>query len=343
MLLLFLTIILLAAYFAPKTLKYTFTPRAKALIPISVNFHFTRRCNYECGFCFHTAITSDMPTIADAKIALAKLAQAGMRKINFAGGEPFLYPLFLGEMVRYCKEELKLESVSIVSNGSRIRRSFFEKYSDYLDILAVSCDSFDEYTNMQIGRGQGNHLEVVQQVADLCREFGVKFKLNTVVCNLNWQEDMNDGISRLRPFRWKCFQVLVLGNENGGVSKQTDGRNAATLRDATSFRVTDEEFDAFIVRHAAKQSSCLVPEPNRLMRNSYLLLDEHLRFLNCRDAGDGTGKVATSRTLLEADVQTLLEEAGWDQEAFFERNGVYDWTNVRPTGNTCQGRKELEW
>ena len=28
------------------------------IIPISVNYHFTRQCNYSCGFCFHTAKTS---------------------------------------------------------------------------------------------------------------------------------------------------------------------------------------------------------------------------------------------------------------------------------------------
>ena len=27
-------------------------------LPESVNFHFTRQCNYSCGFCFHTAKTS---------------------------------------------------------------------------------------------------------------------------------------------------------------------------------------------------------------------------------------------------------------------------------------------
>jgi hypothetical protein len=28
-----------------------------APVPVSVNYHFTRRCNYECGFCFHIAKT----------------------------------------------------------------------------------------------------------------------------------------------------------------------------------------------------------------------------------------------------------------------------------------------
>lgn len=29
------------------------------------------------------------------------------------------------------------------------------------------------------------------------------FKLNTVVNKYNWEEDMNDRIDEIRPFRWK--------------------------------------------------------------------------------------------------------------------------------------------
>lgn len=66
-------------------------------VPISVNYHFTRECNKACGFCFHTAKTSHLASIEEAKRGLALLKQAGMKKINFAGGEPFLKHKFLGE------------------------------------------------------------------------------------------------------------------------------------------------------------------------------------------------------------------------------------------------------
>lgn len=59
-----------------------------------------QQCNYECGFCFHTAKTSYVLPIDEAKRGIKLLVEAGMRKINFAGGEPFLYPAFLGELVR---------------------------------------------------------------------------------------------------------------------------------------------------------------------------------------------------------------------------------------------------
>lgn len=122
--------------------------------PISVNYHFTRQCNYSCGFCFHTAKTSYMAPLADVRTALRKLAEKGMKKINLAGGEPFLHPNHLGEICKFCKDDLNLESVSIVTNGSKVKKRFFQKYGHYVDIIAVSVDSFDEGINLKIGRGK---------------------------------------------------------------------------------------------------------------------------------------------------------------------------------------------
>lgn len=43
---------------------------------------------------------------------------------HFSGGEPFIVKKgkFLGEMVKFCKDDLRMESVTIVSNGSLITR-----------------------------------------------------------------------------------------------------------------------------------------------------------------------------------------------------------------------------
>ena len=49
----------------------------KPKIPRSVNYHFTRQCNYKCGFCFHTARTSFVLPIKEAKRGLEMLKMAG--------------------------------------------------------------------------------------------------------------------------------------------------------------------------------------------------------------------------------------------------------------------------
>ena len=45
--------------------------------PESVNYHFTRQCNYECGFCFHTAKNSFVLPIEEAKRGLKMLRDEG--------------------------------------------------------------------------------------------------------------------------------------------------------------------------------------------------------------------------------------------------------------------------
>lgn len=54
----------------------------------------------------------------------------GMEKINFSGGEPFIHERgeFVGKLVQFCKQELKLPSVSIVSNGSMVTERWFQRY-----------------------------------------------------------------------------------------------------------------------------------------------------------------------------------------------------------------------
>ena len=54
----------------------------KKLIPESVNYHFTRTCNYSCGFCFHTAKTSFHVPLEEAKHGLEMLVKEGMKKVR---------------------------------------------------------------------------------------------------------------------------------------------------------------------------------------------------------------------------------------------------------------------
>ncbi|XP_053365134.1 radical S-adenosyl methionine domain-containing protein 2 [Clarias gariepinus] len=290
--------------------------RAGGTTPSSVNYHFTRQCNYKCGFCFHTSKTSFVLPLEEAKKGLKLLKEAGMEKINFSGGEPFLHQkgVFLGEMVQYCKQELKLPSVSIVSNGSMIKESWFKKYGEYLDILAVSCDSFDEETNQLIGRAQGkkSHINNLYKVQNWCREYRVAFKINSVINTFNVHEDMTEHITGLNPVRWKVFQCLLIKGENTGEN---------SLREAEKFVITDQEFEEFLDRH--KNIPCLVPESNQKMKDSYLILDEYMRFLDCR-----AGRKDPSKSILDVGVDEAIKFSGFDEKMFLKRGGKYVWSKA---------------
>jgi radical S-adenosyl methionine domain-containing protein 2 len=219
--------------------------KPKGPVPISVNYHFTRFCNFSCGFCFHVSKNKYVAPEDEAKKALRLLKEAGMRKINFAGGEPFLYPRFLSAMLKYCKQDLNLESVSTVTNGSKVTEKFLREHVPYLDILAVSCDSFDETINKEIGRAeQGKAAASVDQlfkISEWCHELGIKFKLNTVANALNWKENVAPIVEQLDPFRWKVFQVLLVESENDSMAKHRKG-------DFDKFYLSDEDFEEFCER-----------------------------------------------------------------------------------------------
>lgn len=108
-----------------------------------------------------------------------------MRKLNISGGEPFLNAKYIGEVFKYCKEELRLESTSVVCNGSKVTEKWMDEYGQYLDVMAISCDSFDPETNTKHGRGEKNggegHISNVKDVVDMCRRHGIKVKINSVI------------------------------------------------------------------------------------------------------------------------------------------------------------------
>lgn len=300
--------------------------RDESQVPLSVNYHLTRKCNYECKFCFHQAKTSYHLPIEEAKRGIRMLVDAGMKKINFSGGEPFIVDRgrYVGELVKYSKEELGMESVTLVSNGSLIKERWFQEYGSYLDIMAISCDSSEPDTLKSIGRyaKRTEHLQQLQLIHDMCEKYEILFKINTVVCSANWHEDLSEMIGTLGPVRWKVFQCLLIEGENCG-----DIDPVKKMRDATDQVVTKEQFQHFLNTH--RNVKCLVPESNDAMRNSYLILDEYMRFLN-----NTKGRKDPTKSILDIGVEAAMEGSGYDHKEFIKRGGKYEWSKKS---------SELEW
>ena len=61
--------------------------------PESVNFHYTRLCNFSCGFCFHTKKSSDKLPIEDAIRGCDMLKKAGSKMLF-----DFLPQCFIGNI-----------------------------------------------------------------------------------------------------------------------------------------------------------------------------------------------------------------------------------------------------
>ena len=149
-------------------------------------------------------------------------------------------------------------------------------------------------------------------MAGWCHQYGIRLKINTVVLSDNHDMDMSAFIINLRPMRWKVFQVLTLQNENSGDNTQ---------RDTSNLSVSRSDFDEFIKRHRAaceEEGIRVVPEPNDVMQNSYILLDEELRLLNC-----SSGSKEAGTPVLEVGIEAAIAAAGFDPQAFAARDGAY--------------------
>jgi radical S-adenosyl methionine domain-containing protein 2 len=73
----------------------------------------------------------------------------------------------------------------------------------------------------------------------------------------------------------------------------------------------------------------MVDEDNAKMQNSYLILDERMRFLDCTEGGK-----KPSGSLLDVGVAAAMNKSGFDEEMFFKRGGEYKWS---------KDRSALEW
>lgn len=136
-------------------------------------------------------------------------------------------------------------------------------------------------------------------------------------------------ITELQPFRWKVFQCLIVTGEND---------NETRKRDARKFLVSEEQWKVFCDRH--KHLKCFVPESNKAMKGSYLMLDEYMRFL---DKGDG--EETASESILDVGVRKAMKQVVWERDQFVARGGFYDWSNSSGggCGEMSKKGKELEW
>ncbi|MCH8823439.1 MAG: radical SAM protein [Planctomycetes bacterium] len=281
-------------------------------LPPAVNFHLWKTCNLNCLFCYATF--NDTPELrkvrggikeADAFRIIELLRDEGVEKLTFVGGEPTLCP-YLSALLRRSRELGFVNT--LVTNGFRLQR-ILEEVSDYLNWVGLSVDSANEVTQAALGRGRGNHIAQSLEHFQSLHDLGIRVKLNTVVTSLNWQEDMSDFVRRVRPERWKIFQVLPIEGQNSGKVE--------------SLLITSKQFQTFVNRHRSLIDNGIkvVAETNEDMTESYAMIDPLGRFFS----NVGGRHKYSPRSILEVGVVEAFKQIAFDQAKFEARGGDYDW------------------
>lgn len=272
---------------------------------LSVNFHLYKSCNEKCRYCFATfpEVRSRL-TDEDAERLVRLLRTVGTEKLTFVGGEPTLHPA-LPRLLRVAAQ-LGL-TTAIVSNGARLR-SVLDECPDAVSWVALSVDSADEVIQRELGRGEGGYVGKSVEIFDDVRARGIRTKLNTVVTSLNWHEDMTAFVRRVRPERWKVFQVLPVGGQNDG--------------SVEPLLITREQFAAFVDRHASLGASGMAPiaEDNEAMTGSYLMIDPLGRFFD-----NVEGRQRFSRPILDVGLDVALADVQFSLVRLANRGGIYEW------------------
>lgn len=280
-------------------------------IPKAVNFHVNRVCNERCAYCFATfrddpafdPVHRGLPP-EHARAIVARIAEAGVEKLNFAGGEPTLYAPLPG-LLRTARGQGLVTSV--VSNGARLEWLLGEA-ADAIDWVGLSVDSAIEQIQRELGRGDGDYCRRALEHFARLHAARIRVKLNTVVTALNHLEDMSGFVLAARPERWKVFQFLPVARQNDA--------NAGKLA------VTPEQFRAYLARNArvAEAGITMVPEENAEMTGAYAMIDPAGRFFS--NVG---GRHSYSDPILEIGVEAAFAQVVFHESTFERRGGRYDW------------------
>ena len=267
-----------------------------------VNLHITQKCNYACKYCFaRFDHDNDLP-LDQWKHIIDNLKNSGIvDAINFAGGEPVLHKDF-PVIVNYAYEQgFKL---SIITNGSLMLNpalmppELFAKF----ETLGISVDSINPETLVALGACNKSQevltYEKLSKLIALARSINpsIRIKLNTVITNLNADEDMTTIGKELSIDRWKMLRMKLFIHDNFN--------NASLL-------TNQAEFDSFVARHA-EVSRDVVPEND--MTRSYIMVDNQGRLLD-----DETEDYKVVGNLLAEDFRTVFARYSFDEATYASR------------------------
>lgn len=149
----------------------------KAKIPLVVGWSLTKRCNLQCHYC--GIWEKEHPELDTLEVMdlLKEMAQAGVKKVSFTGGEPLLRQ-DIGIILEQCKK-LQL-STGMNTNGVLVTERIQEIAS--LDVLKISIDGPKPIQDRI--RGEGTFDRIIEAVHS-AKAQGIKVAFLSVISREN--------------------------------------------------------------------------------------------------------------------------------------------------------------
>lgn len=185
----------------------------------------TDKCNLRCVYCmpedkvYEKNLINNSLSFNDYKFIINGLAQVGINKISFTGGEPLLYPHLI-DLIKYTHKECKIDDISISTNGIGLNEIAYELRKNGLKTVNISLDSLKSYKYKSITR-DGNLTDVLKSI-NRCLELGINVKINCVVIKGFNDDEIYDFIEMANyyPIDVRFIELIPIGEgkhffENG--------------------------------------------------------------------------------------------------------------------------------
>lgn len=174
-------------------------------------FHITSKCNLKCIGCYsdeeNRNSKKDLSTQQCIEI-IDNLNRAKVKTLIVSGGEPFLRN-DLSDILRYAKQQCKIQTIQVVSNGMIDRLKYLEVLP-YIDSLSISVDGYDEKSSFLRNSNMEYVLGTVEYLSSVTRKVCMIFTLNAK--NIPFISEYIKLSNTLRvPF---TFSVLTVENDD---------------------------------------------------------------------------------------------------------------------------------
>lgn len=301
----------------------------KAAITIDqlvVNWHITQACNYRCRYCYSSwdekRHTCEIFRKKKSTTQLLKELHQFLKpdnsenpihsilnwenvRLSLAGGETLLHPMRTTQIAQEAKD-LGFD-ISLITNGSLLDFQQFPDLAESISMLGISIDSAIPATNCQTGRadysGKILDLEKLITTIEFAKELypGLRVKINTVVNELNFREDLTRTIERIQPDKWKVLKALPV-----------------ITSDLT---ISEDQFEEFTNRHK-HMAGILSVENNHDMTESYIMVDPAGCFFQNQTNSAATNPYIHSQSIIKIGAKEAFKQIQFNAEKFASRYGV---------------------
>lgn len=194
---------------------------------MKVCWNITSKCNKDCIYCFK--FNEYDSTHEENKEILNYLIQNNVDRINWSGGEPFLYSN-LTELLAIGKKNEIFNCVN--TNASLLNIDNLKEKLSNVDKLIISLDFVDDELNKENGMGV-NYYKHLTEILPKIKEFNNKLiiQITTVVFSKNI-ELLGNIYKELKKYNIDCWKLIRFFPIRG---KALDNKN--------NLSITDNEFD----------------------------------------------------------------------------------------------------